>query len=297
MTDKMTAKDHIALLRTLARNWWLFWNKAWNNKEFFRDLEQIANMESLASVREDLPFPNTEISMIEWYAHHPESHEKVLQIGRKIQSQMSIGHILKMEEVLSVWMDKLDFGPEWKNTLVTFITTGILCPPIYTFHIEMTRAKNDRKSDKRLVKIVLSPETSIDEIRLAWKLKIVKMKEDGWPDFEAKKLSKGLKNNLIEELAVTKAKNSLTHEFMFPNLNEMERQAVKGSKDPEAVKKIAMVYRRKMREIEHVKVKQIKVRTRKTYNDVAVELHGALKNKDIKKKAALLRQHKHRLKM
>ncbi len=235
--------------------------------------------------------------MIEWYAHHPESYEKILQIGRKIESQMSIGHIMKMEEMLSVWMDKLDLGPEWKDTLVTFVTTGILCPPIYTFHFEMIRAKNDIKSDKRLVKIILSPETSIDEIRLAWKLQIQKMKKGGWPDFDAKKLSKGLKNNLVEELAVTKVKSNLTHEFMFPNLNEMERQAVRGSKDPEVVKKIASVYRRKMREIEHVKVKPVKVRTKKTYGDVVVELHGVLKNKDIKKKANLLRQHKHRLKM
>lgn len=98
MKDKMTTKDHLTLLRSLARNWWLFWNKVWNNNEFFRDLEQIANMERLESVREDLPSPNTEISMIEWYAHHPESYEKILQIGRKIESQMSIGHIVKMEE-------------------------------------------------------------------------------------------------------------------------------------------------------------------------------------------------------
>ena len=293
----MTTKDHLALLRTLARNWWLFWNKVWNNPRFLKDLEQIANMERLEGVREDLPFANTEISMIEWYAHHPESYEKILQIGRKIQSQMSIGHIVKMEEMLSIWMDKLDFGPEWKDTLMTFITTGILCPPIHTFHMEMIRAKSDIKSDKRLVKIVLSPEASIDEIRLAWKLQIQKMKKEGWPDFGTKKLSKGLKNNLVEELAVIKAKSNLTHEFMFPNLNEMERQAVRGSKDPEVVKKIASVYRRKMREIEHVKVKPIKVRTKKTYSDIAVELHGMLKNKDIKKKANLLRQHKHRLKM
>ena len=77
----MSTKDHIALLKTLTRNWWLFWHKAWNNKEFFRDLERMANMEKLSSIREDLPFPNTEISMIDWYAKHPESHEKILKIG------------------------------------------------------------------------------------------------------------------------------------------------------------------------------------------------------------------------
>ena len=46
----MTTKDHIALLRTLARNWWLFWNKVWNNPIFFKDLEKISNMERLARI-------------------------------------------------------------------------------------------------------------------------------------------------------------------------------------------------------------------------------------------------------
>lgn len=292
----MTTKDHIALLRTLARNWWLFWNKTWNNKEFFRDIEQIANMERLASIREDLPFPNTEISMIEWYAHHPESHGKVLQIGRKMQSQMSIGYIINMEEMLSVWMDKLNFGPEWKDTLITFITTGILCPPIYTFHLEMIPAKNDEKSDKKLVKIVLSPETSIDEIRLAWRLNIQKMKKDGWPDFKTKNLSKGLRDNIIEEVVVEKSKSNLTHEFMFPDLSDMERRYTKHDTDPNVVKRKTMEYRRKMRDVANVKVKPFKMRSKKTYSDIAVELNGTLKNKDKKRKANLLRQHKHRSK-
>lgn len=293
----MTTKDHLALLKTLARNWWLFWHKVWNNPRFFKELEHLANMGILASIREDLPFPNTEISMINWYAHHPESYEKILHIGRKIKSQMIIIHVMKMEEMLDMWMDKLDFGIEWKDTLTTFITTGILCPPIYTFHLEMIPAKSDKKSSKKLVKIILSPETSIDELRLAWKLQIQDMKNEGWPDFKKVNLADGLKKNLVEEVAVAEVKDNLTHEFMFPDLNEIERQATRGKTDPEAVKKIAMVYRRKMRDIEHVKVKSVKVRTKKTYNDIAVEFNETLKNKDIKKKEALLRQHKHRLKM
>ena len=293
----MATKDHIKLLKTLARNWWLFWHKAWNNKAFFRDLERMANMEKLASIREDLPFPNTEILMINWYARHPESHEKILQIGRKIESQMSIGHIMNMEEMLSIWMDKLDFGPEWKDTLVTFITTGILCPPIYTFHFEMIRAKNDRKSDKRLVKIILSPETSIEEIRLVWKLQIQKMKDGGWLDFKKVNLTAGLKKNLIEEVAVYKAKNNLSTDFKYPDLSQMETIKIRGKEnDPKEVKKIVTEYRRKMKQVENVSMKPLKVRSKKTYGDIAQELHGAFKNKDIKRKAALLRQHKHRLK-
>jgi hypothetical protein len=156
METKLSTVDHMALLKTLARNYWLFWRKAKNNKRFFLDLEKLANEGNLASVREELPFINTDISIIEAFAYYPKSHEAILGIGRKIRSQMSIGHIVKMEELLETWMDKLDFGPEWKDTLVTFITTGILCPPIYTFHVEMIPAKNDRKSDKKLVKMVLT---------------------------------------------------------------------------------------------------------------------------------------------
>lgn len=294
----MSTKDHIALLKTLTRNWWLFWHKAWNNKEFFRDLERMANMEKLSSIREDLPFPNTEISMIDWYAKHPESHEKILKIGRKIKSQMGIGHIMKMDEILSVWMDKLDFGPEWKDTLVTLITTDILCPPIFTFHFGMTPANSDRKLDKRLVKIVLSPETSIDEISLAWKLQIKKMKKDGWSDFKKVNLTAGLKKNLMEEVAVHKAKNDLSTDFRYPDLSQMETIKIKGKEhDPEEVKKIVTEYRRRLKQVENVSVKPLKIRSKKTYRDIAQELHGTLKNKDIKKKANLLRQHKHRLKM
>jgi len=293
----METKDHLALLKTLTRNYWLFWRKAKNNKGFFNDLERLANMGNLKSVREELPFINMDVSIIEAFAYYPKSHETILEIGRKIRSQMTIGHIMDMDETLDTWMDKLDFGPEWKESLVTFITTGILCPPIYTFHLEMIPAKQDRKSDKKLVKIVLSPETSIDDLRLAWKLQIQKMKKDGWPDFKTKNLSKGLKDNLVEELAVEKAKSDLAHEFMFPNLSEMERQSTKHDTDPKVVKEKAMIYRRRMREMEGVKVKPVKVRLKKTYDDIAQELHGTLKNKDRKKKAALLRQHKHRSKM
>ena len=292
----MTTKDHLALLRTLARNWWLFWHKAWNNKGFFGDLEKLANEGNLADVREELPFINTDISIIEAFAYYSKSHEIILKIGKKIKSRMSIGHIMKMEETLAHWMDKLDFGPEWKDALVTFITTGILCPPIYTFHVEMIRAKSDRKSDKKLVKLVLSPETSIDELRLAWKLQIQKMKTDGWPHFKKVNLADGLKKNLMEEVAVEKAKNNLTHEFMFPDLSEMERQATRRDTDPEVVKRKTMEYRRKMRDVANVKVKPFRMRKKKTYSDIAEELHGVLKNKNKKKKASLLRQHKHRLK-
>lgn len=293
----METKDHIALLKTLARNWWLFWRKAKNNKGFFNDLEHLANMGNLKSVREELPFINTDISIIEAFAYYPKSHEIILGISRRIRSQMTIGHIMEMHEMLDIWMDKLDFGPEWKDSLIALITTGILCPPIYTFHLEMIPAKYDKKSDKKLVKIVLSPETSIDELRLAWKLQIQKMKKDGWSDFKTKNLSKGLKDNLIEEVAVEKAKSDLTREFMFPNLSGMERQATKHDTDPKVVKEKAMVYRRRLREMEGVKIKPVKVRLKKTYGDIAIELHGTLKNMDKKKKAALLRQHRHRSKM
>lgn len=287
----------MALLKTLARNYWLFWRKAKNNKGFFLDLEKLANEGNLASVREEFPFINIDISIIEAFAYYPKSHETILSIGRKIKSQMSIGHIMKMEETLDMWMDKLDFGPEWKETLVTLITTGILCPPIYTFHIDTVLAKKSKKSDQKLVRITLSPETSIDELRLAWKLEIQKMKHDSWPDFKKVNLADGLKKNLIEEVAVERTKNNLSHEFMFPNLNEIERQASKYDTDPNVVKRKTMEYRRKMREAANVKVKPFKVRLKKTFGDVAIELHGALKNKDKKKKANLLRQHKHRSKM
>ena len=297
METKLSTADHMGLLKTLARNYWLFWRKAKNNKGFFSELEEMAHMGNLASVREELPFINTDISIIEAFAYYPMSHETILNIGKKIKSQMTIGHIMDMEEMLDTWMDKLDFGPEWRETLVTLITTGILCPPIYTFHIDTVPAKKSRKSDQKLVRITLSPETSIDELRLAWKLQIQKMKHDSWPDFKKVNLADGLKKHLMEEVAVEKAKSDLSHEFKFPDLNEIERQATKHDTDPNVVKRKTMEYRRKMREVANVKIKPFKVRLKKTFVDVAVELHGALKNKDKKKKADLLRQHKHRSKV
>jgi len=294
----MDTKDHIALLKTLARNYWLFWRKAKNNKGFFRDLEKLAHEGNLKGVKEELPFINTDISIIEAFAYYPKSHEAILNIGRKIKSQMSIGHIVKMEETLDIWMDKLDFGPEWKDTLVTFITTGILCPPIYTFHMEMIPAKSDKKSDKKLVKLILSPETSIDELRLAWKLQIHKMKTEGWPDFKKVNLADGLKKNLMEEVEVEKLKNDLSTDFKYPDLSQMESIKIKGKEnDPKEVKKIVSDYRRKLKQFENVSIKPLKIRLRKTYTDVAEEIHGPLKSKDKRKKASLLRQHRHRSKM
>ena len=203
-----------------------------------------------------------------------------------------------MEEILGYWMDKLDFGPEWKDALVTLITTGILCPPIYTFHMEMIAAKSDKKSDKKLVKLILSPETSIDELRLAWKLQIQKMKTEGWPDFKKVNLADGLKKNLMEEVEVEKLKNDLSTDFKYPDLSQMETIKIRGKEnDPKEVKRIVSDYRRKLKQFENVSVKPLKMRPRKTYTDIAEEIHGLLKNKDKKKKADLLRQHKHRSKM
>lgn len=297
MEKKMSTEDHLALLETLTKNWYLFWYKAMSNGGFVRDLERIANMDRLATVREDLPFLNPEISLIKWYSIYPESYEKILDISKKIRTKMTLGHILEMNEVIDAWMDKLDLGPEWKDSLITLITTGILCPPIYTFSVDTIPAKENKKSDLKLVTITLSPETSIDELRIAWRLSIKKLKEDAWPNFKKVNLTDGLKNNLLEEIKVRKAKKNLSTDFKYPDLNYIETVAIKGKEnDPKAVKDIVMGYRRKLRDIENVKMKKFIVRKKKTYGDVAVELNGMLKNKEKKKKAALLRQHKHRSK-
>lgn len=293
----MSTEDHLALAETLTKNYYLFWYKVKDNEGFFSDLKRVANIDILATVREYLPFLNLEISMIEAYAYYPESYEKIMDIKSKIMLKMTINHVVEMYEVIDTWMDKLDLGPEWKDSLVTLITTGILCPPRYSFTIHTVPAKQTKKSNLKLVTITLSPETSIDELRIAWRLHIKKMKEDGWPKFKKINLTDGLKNNLIEHIKVTKAQKNISTDFKYPDLNYIETVAIKGkASDPKAVKKIVMEYRRKLRDIENVKIKKFTVRKKKTYGDIAVEINGPLKNKDKKKKAALLRQHKHRSK-
>lgn len=281
---EISKKSQIIQLKTMIKNEYFLYACIAKHKELGRDLNRLAEMEELKVYREHFPFPNTEISMAKCFAGNLGLYERIIEIGKRISISRTLKTVVLMDEVIGHWMEKLDLGKEWKDTFVTYVTTGVLCPPIHNFYME--------EKEKRIT-ITLNPDTSIRDIKAVWG-DIAKKMEDIWPNFKKMNFSEGMKKNLEEQAKIRNVKNTLTPDFKYQNLTGYEEALIRG-KDPQKAKQLISEYRGLKLKVDGVKRQSIKIKERKTDRDIVKELQGVVKGKDLKKAINRLRQQRHRL--
>jgi hypothetical protein len=253
-----------------------------SDPDFLRALYDLAHMPDFEWIRDELPFPATQINMADRF----DQYARFMDWGMKIKKTRSIGGQIKIDDTLDHWMTKKNLGQEWKDTLITLVTMGHLFPPMNNFHME--------KNGKR-IQIILNPDTSIGDLRLAWN-DISQAVDTAWPDFKKTNLAKGTKKNLEEALDTLKAKSDISSDFKYQHLSPYERARIGSETDLGRIRRMVSNYRSKLKLVHGVPQKPLKIKTKKSDRDIVRELHGLMKKKEENKKVNLLKQHRRRLK-
>ncbi len=279
MAKKPRTKDNIESFKRMLKNQQDFYRITMKHHELFQELGRIAMMPSMSEIRKELPFPNKKVTLPECFYNYP----RFMMHGRILVESLDLEDRHKITSFIDRWIAETESGEEWIGTILTFIMTGILCPPIQNFHM--------RRVGKR-IQLTLNPDTSIDDLRQEWPL-IDKSISAAWPNFQKTNLTKNFNKMIQEYTDAVVAKKNVSDDFKFQGLSEFETILAKQAKDP---KKAISEYRGKRLLTQGAPRKPVLIKTKKTDRDVVKELYAPKSKKDENKKVNNLRQHLRRLK-
>jgi len=169
-------------IKTLLKNGYIFFLKLLNfRKDFLIDLEKLQNKWPSKYRKKPLGFA--------WdYKREEVIKKRKLAYSQRIKFINSIKKKDKAPDFykdINDFLKKYDFGYEWFTSIINYVVSLWLFPPLYNLDIE--------NSDKRVL-ITLNPDTSLDDIRAAWP-KIKKKQKELWPNFKKINLTqKSFKN-------------------------------------------------------------------------------------------------------
>lgn len=281
MKERKDKKYKMESFKQMLLNQQIFYRSIAKYPELFKEMKYLAMLPAMNQIRDKFPFPNTHYKMPMLFYNH----SLLMKVGVQLGSIIGIGTLMDIHVFIGRWIEQTELGKEWEGTLLTFITGGILCPPIHNFHME--------KKGKRVL-ITLNPDTSIEDIRNEWP-DISREKKKAWPGFKKKSLSSNF-NIVAKEYIESLKKNEVPDELKYHELTEYETFIAKKAPDLASAKRDVSKFRGKMLVIERKARKPMRIKTKKTDQDIAKELYRPKTRKEVAKKVNLIRQHLRRFK-
>ena len=162
--------------RTLFKNGFLF-------KEcFFTDNEFAASFKLMID-KWNPSYKNQERIVFCWeYRDYKEVRKRnKIAYDRRVKFINSLvdGKVSEFRNDILAFLGKFNFGKEWLNTIADFILSMWLYPPMFNLH---TDENNGAKGKKRVL-LELNPDTSIDDIKEAWR-EISQQQKELYPSFK-----------------------------------------------------------------------------------------------------------------
>jgi hypothetical protein len=294
MRKKLTKTEEVQIRRMLV-NERIFYKALIKNNDILGKLLELAHLEGLSDIRQDLPMPGEPLRPSVYFTHNTKFIDWSMKIFTSLDDETKKkiqGDILKI-------MMQAKLGREWLNPLTTFVILGIMLPPIHSFSIEkepisILEKASDLTRQYR-VKIVLDPDATIDEIRAAWP-EIQRFSKEGWPNVKKVNLSKNFNTHLKEYLTMLSKKEKV---LPFKPNDGYEEILARQTQDADELLKLVKRHRNGKMEQDNIKAKPIsrkKVTENKTARDVSREVYGSKTKKNEKKSIDMIRQHLKRLK-
>lgn len=182
----MKKKEIENIAKTIAKNYLSFSRKIFNDSNFSTKLQNLLNkygdQEKIKSVIPSI------VSFDKWKANNYESilksvSSKSARRGLVVVNAFDVNRKSEFFKSISDFLTEFDLGSEWKNTLITLVTTGEFYPPNKNFYIGRVIY------DKKRVMITLNPDTSLEDLAYSWNL-IKGFQKYLWPDFKKTNFTK-----------------------------------------------------------------------------------------------------------
>lgn len=182
---KIKDKKIESLAKMIAKNYLVFCTRIFKDHDFSRELRALLNRYyDPAKTKSVIP---SVLSFKIWNANNRElmiksASPKFARKGLSIINTFDENKKSKFLHSISNFITEFNLGKEWRNTLITLITTGEFYPPNKNFYVGASIA------DEKRVVITLNPDTSLEDLVAEWNV-IKKLQKFLWPDFKKTNLT------------------------------------------------------------------------------------------------------------
>jgi hypothetical protein len=188
---KITMKKNKNSNKIILKNGYRFSLMLLNSKkDFITDLIEL--LDKWPSHYRETPLGHTSE-----YEYQDMNKNNELAFSQRIEFLNSLkkeGKFWDFYKDIDDFLKKYDFGYEWLNTIIDYVISLWLLPPLHNLDIQ--------NSNKRIL-LTLNPDTSLNDIREAWP-RIKKEQKKLWPNFKIINFTKKSLKNL--EIAISDIK-------------------------------------------------------------------------------------------
>jgi hypothetical protein len=146
--------------KTLLKNGFLFKEQLFTNNDFAASLKLLMD-------KWNPSFKNEKLPVFCWsYKDYKEVRKRnKIAYNRRVNFINSLpeGRISEFQKDIFVFLDKFNFGKEWLNAIADFILSMWLYPPMFNLNTD------DRAPEEKRLLLELNPDTSLDDIKEAWR--------------------------------------------------------------------------------------------------------------------------------
>lgn len=298
------------MFKNFVKNEHLFYRQCLTRPEFLQELFSTSETYFYNFLRENFLKFNSSNILFRFY-----KRDEMIDLGKKTFLSCLDGEKKgKLTNHIEKTLRLYNLGKEWGETLITLISTGFLCPPVFNLFIDNEKGKlsEEIKNNDQVYKylrygtrtvITLNPGTSIEDVKDAWQ-EIQKEKKLSWPKYKDFNLRKDSNKKLKKSLEMLIAKNNVPEDKKYSSKLSNYQKLLLKEYGPEKARRIAKETNKGLIKDEKLfkglKDKDLKPKRKLTDTELAIKLLRQ-EGKEVtgpskKKKVNLIRQQRHRQK-